>query len=357
MRSTLPKAALRLAPLILTASVPTVYAQALYNLTGGGAAGISGDGTVVVGSTAGGLAARWTPAQGFQSLGLLPGTNFSYATGASADGSVVVGTSYNPGGLSRAFRWTASAGMVDIGSLPGAPGAAAASISADGSVVVGTSASATGSAGHAFRWTSSGIQDLGAFVGNISLAADVSADGSVVVGRSYLNSSTSHGFRWTAAQGMQDIGVIPEAVSTDGSVMVGGNGRWTQSAGWQPLSNPIPQHPDIWAQAVNGDGSIVVGSAERFPGPGGDQRAFYWDGARMLDLNAMLPGFGIQTTGWFFTEAKGVSNDGRTVFGIGTFNGSSQSFVVTGIPAPGAIATFALIIASALARRRRPGRW
>ena len=46
-------------------------------------------------------------------LGTLPGGNRSEAWGVSADGSVVVGWSYNAAGQRRAVRWTAS-GIEDL---------------------------------------------------------------------------------------------------------------------------------------------------------------------------------------------------------------------------------------------------
>jgi probable HAF family extracellular repeat protein len=48
-----------------------------------------------------------------QDLGTLGG-GYSEAYGVSADGSVVVGWSYNAAGGDRAFRWTASGGMEDL---------------------------------------------------------------------------------------------------------------------------------------------------------------------------------------------------------------------------------------------------
>ncbi len=63
------------------------------------------------------------PAQAasFQGLGDLPGGRFSsYASGVSADGSVVVGSSESTAMFTvEAFRWTQSTGMVGLGDLPG----------------------------------------------------------------------------------------------------------------------------------------------------------------------------------------------------------------------------------------------
>ena len=60
-----------------------------------GATAISADGSTVIGNrgTYPNLeAARWTRAEGTIGLGLLPGFTACYASGVSANGSVVVGT-------------------------------------------------------------------------------------------------------------------------------------------------------------------------------------------------------------------------------------------------------------------------
>jgi probable HAF family extracellular repeat protein len=114
-------------------------------------------------------------------LGTLPGSDRSWATGVSADGSVVVGWADNAKGRQRAFRWTAARGMEDLGTL-GGDSSWALGVSADGSVVVGWAANAAGYR-RAFRWTAArGMEDLGTLGGDESEALGVSADGSVVVG-------------------------------------------------------------------------------------------------------------------------------------------------------------------------------
>ncbi len=126
------------------------------------------------------------PAQAasFQGLGGLPGSFSSSATGVSADGSVVVGSSTRtPMWTTEAFRWTQATGMVGLGDLPGGSFYSDANgVSADGSVVVGISNIGNGS--EAFRWTqATGMVGLGNLSGwNSSSASGVSADGSVVVG-------------------------------------------------------------------------------------------------------------------------------------------------------------------------------
>jgi probable HAF family extracellular repeat protein len=86
-------------------------------------------------------------------LGDLPGGgSYSWASGISADGSVVVGSSDSASGR-EAFRWTRGGGMVGLGDLPGGLfGSTASGVSADGSVVVGSS-DIDSAFQHAFRWT------------------------------------------------------------------------------------------------------------------------------------------------------------------------------------------------------------
>jgi probable HAF family extracellular repeat protein len=155
------------------------------------ASGISADGSVVIGSsnnTNGLEAFRWTQSDGMVSLANLDGGNFSSgANDVSDDGSVVVGVIYNRLDGSEAFRWTQSGGMVGLGFLSGDSfNSQANEVSADGSVVVGSSDSVNGH--EAFRWTQSGgMVGLGFLSSDnflYSSADGVSADGSVIVGKS-----------------------------------------------------------------------------------------------------------------------------------------------------------------------------
>jgi probable HAF family extracellular repeat protein len=117
-----------------------------------GAVGVSGDGSVVVGSgnsASGGEAFRWTSGGGMVGLGdLLGGDFWSDAYGVSGDGSVVVGSGTSGSGQ-EAFVWTASGGMQSLVSLllaqsvdPAADGwtvlSSATAVSANGRYVVGS---------------------------------------------------------------------------------------------------------------------------------------------------------------------------------------------------------------------------
>src|SRR5690606_20366777 len=116
--------------------------------------GISGDGSLVLGTTGDGAAYVWEdsgvkrPDYTLTVLGTLGGGSSS-AHDCSEDGTVVVGEAEDSSGTARAFRWTAGGGMTDIGGI--SRGSAAYACSADGSVVVGYRYS-TNWDRRAFRW-------------------------------------------------------------------------------------------------------------------------------------------------------------------------------------------------------------
>ena len=155
----------------------------------GVATAISDDGTTVVGDVSASILIEpfiWDAPGGMRPLNDRPSPFFGYAaTGVSGDGSIVVGTGRSSGSLiDEAYVWDATHGMRGIGSLdPGTDLSRATAVSADGSTIVGENLSASGT--EAFIWTQqSGMMGLGhpPGGGTFSRASAVSADGSVVVG-------------------------------------------------------------------------------------------------------------------------------------------------------------------------------
>lgn len=255
---------------------------------------------------------RWTSGTGPVGLGKLPGgtpsdgAQFgSRATGVSADGSIVVGSSDSgdPFGFGvEAFRWTSGTGMTGLGSLPAVGTASSASgISADGSTVVGSGAASGHPSSVAIRWTAGGLERI-TFVPQASEATAVSTDGSVVVGWAALG-GFQQAFYWTSASGTVGIGDLPGGSS--GS----------------------------FALATSADGSVIVGRSFSATG----QEAFVWTaGTGMQELDQALADLGLALpAGWTLTSATGISADGQTIVGFGTNpSGKTEAWLVT-IPEPG----------------------
>ena len=189
--------------------------------TGSMANGVSADGSVVVGRSdspiGAGEAFRWTQAGGMVGLGSLSDEfPASEAIDVSFDGSVVVGTSASPVfglpglHLPEAFRWTEAGGMVGLGLLPSAQSSRAHGASADGSVVVGSAVHETGTGSEAFIWdATNGMRELNQVLTDLGLdltgwnldeATDISADGLTIVGTGTNPSGQSEAW----------IAVIPE---------------------------------------------------------------------------------------------------------------------------------------------------
>lgn len=312
---------------------------------------VSADGSVVVGRSDIPL----NPNQGFnreafrwengtlEGLGFLPGASAqSAAAGLSADGTVIVGSSDNSEGNMEAFRFQNGVmeGLGDLGHFSSAGG-----VSANGSVVVGYG-SAENDEGdlvqEAFRWEDGEIVRLGDLPGGIyySRARAVSADGSVVVGESshsVVASSGSYlaeGFRWTEADGMVGLGhlTLPDSthsgandVSADGSVIVGASysvvTRESQAYRWENgemegLGDLPGRRFYSSATAVSADGAIVLGSSATENGT----EAFFWtEEGGMQNLNVVLENnYGLDLAGWTLTSVADISDDGTVIVGAGT---------------------------------------
>ena len=353
-------------PLGLLAGSNTSYAQA-----------VSADASVAVGGTGSGAttgqATMWTQSNGLLGLDFLSGDTSSFANGASANGSVIVGSSSQALGPIEAFRWTNGGGMVGLGSLSANnPGSQAFGVSADGSVVTGLTTTSSGS--EAFRWTQSdGMVGLGSLIpaSPASSGLAVSADGQVIGGYSNaevpnVGTVAQEAFRWTESDGMVGLGFLPgtftsqvNAVSADGSVMVGTSGtgttleafRWTESDGMVGLGTVTGEHGSE-ALAVSADGSVIVGDS------GTSGSAFIWTSSGgMQDLREMLIAHGVSGLDYYALEqATGISADGKTVVGNGidALNGHIEAWIVT-VPEPStlALAVLGVIALCTFCRRRK----
>jgi len=309
----------------------------------GTATDVSADGTVIIGfsydPTISGnrRAFRWTRAEGIQDLGTLGGTQ-SAAYNISLDGTVVVGWAHNADGYLRAFRWTPTQGMQDLGTLGGNE-SAAFGISADSTVIVGYAHNASGHL-RAFRWTpTQGMQDLGTLGGNESAAFGVSADGTVIVGYAHNTNGHRRAFRWTQETGLQEIPnafggreSICYSASANGTVVVGqarnASGdwrafRWTPEEGVQDLGTPGLTWS--WGQDVSADGTVVVGYVYDRNEPLNRYIAFRWTQGMGAD-NLSLSYGSLLTDGSLLIIANALSPDGRYIVGEG-YNATAQRYM------------------------------
>lgn len=283
----------------------------------------------------------WTESSGMVGIGdLLSGDPKSQAKGVSFDGSVVVGYARRAGSGSTCFRWDANSGMVGLLDAQGGPQQGQAnSISADGETIVGVRVVATGN--ESFRWTASeGVVGLGWLPApnNIrdSFAFDVSSDGSAIAGSSYSFVGSSEPYRWTAETGLVGLGDVPGGfpyaiaygISGDGETLVGparlANLSDDEAYVWNTTTGfnfPDPQRGAEFgshAQAVSADGSVVVGFA--------DAGAMIWDaehGLRQVQ-QVLEDEFHLDLAGWTLWFTSDVSEDGQTIAGFG-MNPSGQT--------------------------------
>jgi len=336
-------------------SGPLAVFRGLGDLPGGEfasfASGLSADGTVVVGVSTSGNgeeAFRWTLTNGMIGLGDLPGGILaSRAAGISADGMVIAGTSSSSSGA-EAFRWTQSTGMAGLGDLPGGRFQSAAyGISGDGQVIVGESSSSGGER-EAFRWTSSdGMIGLGDLPGGsfVSYAAAASAKASVIVGTSATTPMYS-AFRWTPV-GMTDLGDFPGGVTNSNAHGVSPDGAIVVGYGCPGTFDDYTHEAFRWTA---GSGLVRLGIAPGLHNSAayalsadgnvivGDNKsertahALIWDpehGMRRLE-HVLTHDYKLDLDGWRLTTARAISYDGRTIVGSG-FNpdGKNEAWIVT----------------------------
>ncbi len=209
---------------------------------------VSSNGSVVVGyayheeaTLSGTEAFRWINGAmtGLGDLAGVANSVDSKAMGVSGDGTIIVGTSFNGDGK-EAFRWQ-DGQMVGLGYLTPLGDeldGCANAISTNGKVIVGYSTSAYGK--RAFRWKDGQMASLGLIEGATkyyeSSATSTCADGSIVVGY-YENGLGERAFIWDAVNGFRDLQLVLEQVyhlSTNGYRLVKAN-------------------------AISGDGKTIVG--------------------------------------------------------------------------------------------------
>lgn len=181
-------------------------------LSSSSAQAVSANGLVIAGEgngVGGAMGAGWVWSDGeYTDLGHLGGARWTRLFNLSADGSTAVGWSMNANFNIEAYRWTADTGMVALGAFnPGAYSfeSFATDASADGSIVIGSSRAPDNH--RAFIWTeSTGMLDLQTYLTDkfgmdfggwtLQEARSISDDGTVITGFGYNPSGGREG--WVA---------------------------------------------------------------------------------------------------------------------------------------------------------------
>ncbi len=251
----------------------------------------------------------WRRDTGWQSIGTLDGYGYSVPSAAASDLSTVVGicgkndvTPYSVG-----YIWTKDGGMKEF--LPSdTEHALPREISADGLEVTGALVHGTDTLHpRPFHWTAArGLEILGAAPGTVD---GMSADGSIAVGHFESDSDSKnpipHAFMWTAEAGFKNLSTVKlpvgqaRAISADGKLIYGlflegeyiGRTYKLSPDGWAPLDPPCYNLPD----AVSNDGSELVGEGE------------IWSKYGFLETHDYLEALGIDVPGG---RIRAVSSDG-----------------------------------------------
>jgi uncharacterized membrane protein len=191
------------------------------------------------------------------------------AVAVSDDGTVVLGDIPDPEGIGSnvAAIWTEATGWQSLGALPDALGCPSRSdgyeLSADGSVAVGLSWD--GCSGRGFIWTAeTDMLELEPLANGSNRASAVSADGTLIVGFAQGTFSRTPAI-WDAATlagtllgpGGPDAQGEVRGISDDGTVLLGTlwlGENWYEAVKWT-------QGPSGWEHAKLGEGSILEGWA------------------------------------------------------------------------------------------------
>lgn len=320
---------------------------------------VSDDGQAVAGVTMQTPQAcfRWTAATGMVNVG-----GFPY--GISGDGSIIIGI----GGVNGQYMWTASGGQQRIALPANWSQARPYAISGDGQVIVGGMG---GDNNSAWRWTASGgaelIPGLTGFTRSVD-ASYVSDDGSIIAGNSW--SDVSHRpFVWTATGGTMEVPVplyqgyaaYVTGLSADGRTVVGynqtGNGYRYSSPALDTIL-PLPgKYYSVAPQAVSGDGSVVVGECY-FSAPGiAPSDAVLWtkaDGTRLL--KDVLAQNGVDISDWRLATAYDISPDGRYISGTAIDPQGQLAAYLVEVPEPATLSLLALGSLAMLRHRKQHGK-
>lgn len=287
----------------------------------------STNGSIIVGKTlyypgtSGGFyASRWDSTGAISTMALLtPSGAYPYATasGISGNGAIAVGTSNSSGGL-KSFKnilatdTTSNLGDVTTG---GAHTSAASAISNDGTTIVGYRIFSPTNQQATYKKGNGATVNIGDLPGGdvASFAKACSTDGTVIVGEGSVEGNALRGFRWTAAGGMTLLNALPNSILdvTIHSTALGVSGNGDVSVGFSSvISNVVPPGSET---------PVPVSS---------DTAVIWYNSSTPKSIKTLLTNKGIDTSGWNFRQATGISASGNVIVGRGTKNNVTQGFVI-----------------------------
>jgi probable HAF family extracellular repeat protein len=252
----------------------------------------------------------------------------SVANAISADGSVVVGWTYNAADATRGYRWTKETGTVDLSSDPDLI-YFCSSVSSDGHVAIGSFQRTN--LFQPFFWSAdTGLQPLNLSGNDLGYAYGANHDGSVIVGivGTLKGTHTNFACRWLKMGQVELLDPSARnsyagAVTPDGSIIVGGSsaGRafyWTRSFGIQWIE-PGATHHFVNFADVSADARRIVGYGRK---DFNVTTGILWTKDEGLqDLNELFGS--LLPRGWRFAIAGNISADGRWI--AGTLEGPNDA--------------------------------
>lgn len=311
---------------------------------------VTPDGSMVVGVSEGRVF-RYTQSGGVEIMSPQDYQHTAKAT-VSDDGSVLVSTVEDPGGIFSPAYWTQATGWVTVGGIPGQPAldgqyGSGWDVSGDGEKMVGLAWDGTNGKAEAFQWTeATGVVGLGRPADRSSRASVISADGHVI-GGFYEDPTTGcrRPVRWIDA-GAPDL-FLGDSIcgetngfSTTGEYVTGEaafpgdqwyNGFLFSDAGDVVKLPPVQNNVNHRSMGISvSEGGIVVGRS----GIGGQTlfASIWFPGdERMRDLATELTSLGADPGDWWLLSGIAITPDGATIVGQAFNSITSQygAFIAT----------------------------
>lgn len=286
----------------------------------------------------------WSAGTGLKPLATLPGGTSARAFGANDSGAVVGEATV--GGNRQATLWQPNGEPLNLGTLDNQGSSVAFGIN-DSGAVAGWSDSSAGT--RAFLWTENdGMQALGVLLGGTETRAYGLNDAGTVVGWG-TTPDGDRGFIYTSSAGLSSLGAFSsQPDSTTRAYGISSNGYVVGDAKDPSLGETaflwlldgtlwslgvLPGTAKSFGADVNA-AAQAVGWAETATG---EQRAFLWTGASLLDLNTLIP----LDAGWQLQRARSI-NDAGFIVGQGVNPaGEFRAFLLSPIPAPSSLVLLA----------------